>query len=239
MIILPAIDLIDGTCVRLTQGDYSTSEQVAADPVETAFGFKGLGAEWLHMVDLDGAAAKEPRNKEIICRVAKETGLNIEVGGGIRGMQTIEAYLNDGIKRVILGSAALFNPGLVKDAVTAFGTRIAVGIDTKDDFVQTNGWAESSEMRLTELAVKMADAGVSTIIHTDISRDGMLSGPNLETLRKLKECVPGVNLIASGGIHDILDIIALKNLGMYGTICGKSIYKGTLNLDQAIAAAKV
>ncbi|MDR0851545.1 MAG: 1-(5-phosphoribosyl)-5-[(5-phosphoribosylamino)methylideneamino]imidazole-4-carboxamide isomerase [Clostridiales Family XIII bacterium] len=239
MIILPAIDLINGECVRLTQGDYATSEKVAGDPLETALSFRALGAAWLHMVDLDGATAKKPKNQDVILRVAAASGLNVEVGGGIRTMETIESYLDGGAARVILGSVALTDPELVANAVAAYGDKIAVGIDAKNGIVRTNGWLDDGEVRFTDLAKKMSAAGVETIIYTDISKDGTLSGPNLDELKELADAVPEVNVIASGGIHDILDLIALKSLGLYGAICGKSIYKGTLKLDQAVAAAAV
>jgi phosphoribosylformimino-5-aminoimidazole carboxamide ribotide isomerase len=236
MIILPAIDLIDGTCVRLTRGDYATSAKVADDPEETAARFAAAGATWLHMVDLDGAAAGEPKNQDIIIRVAETSGLRVEVGGGIRGEAAIEHYLSHGIKRVILGSVALKDPDFVIRAVRAYGDAIAVGIDAMDGKVRTEGWLEESETGFLELAKRMSEAGVGTIIYTDISRDGALNGPNLEQLKAIGEAVP-TQIIASGGIRDIDDIEALAKLNMYGAICGKSLYAGTLDLAEAIAAA--
>ena len=188
MIILPAIDIKDGNCVRLFKGDFSTVEKVAADYMETAKGFETAGASWIHMVDLDGAKEGRPVNQHIYEDVAAKTGLKVEVGGGIRNLETIDTYLKSGVERVILGSAALKNPQLVKDAVQKFGSQhIAVGIDAKNGMVATEG-----------------------------------------------KC----NIIASGGVHTIADIRGCKELGLYGTICGKSIYKGTLDLREAIALAE-
>jgi phosphoribosylformimino-5-aminoimidazole carboxamide ribotide isomerase len=236
MIILPAIDLIDGACVRLTRGDYGTSEKVAEDPIETARSFEIAGANWLHMVDLDGAKAGEPRNSNTIARVIAETNLNIEVGGGIRTMEDISGTFALGAERVILGSVAISNPELVREAVLRYGEKIAVGIDAMDGIAKAGGWLEDGNVHFTELAKAMDAAGVSTIIYTDISRDGTLSGPNLEQLAELNGKV-NANVVASGGIRDIADIAELKALGLYGAILGKSIYKGTIDLAEAITLA--
>lgn len=231
--ILPAIDIKDGNCVRLFQGKYSTAEKVAESYIETAKMFESCGAKWIHMVDLDGAKNGTTPNKDIFLDVAQNTGLKVEVGGGIRDMCTIEEYLNAGIVRVILGSAALHNPELVKEAVQKFGDRIAVGIDAKNEQVAVNGWLEKSQVHYLELARQMEQIGVSTIIYTDISKDGTLERPNLEQLDRLSQSV-SCRIIASGGIKDIQDIIELKGLGLYGAICGKSIYSGNLDLKEAI-----
>lgn len=240
MIILPAIDIHKGQCVRLVQGDYSTASKVAADPLETAQKFEADGAEWLHMVDLDGAKEGKPVNTDIYTNVAKHTNLKVELGGGIRSLDTIAAYLDMGITRVILGSAALKNPQLVADAVAKFGSeKIVVGIDAKNGMVATEGWLETSDVHYIDLAEKMIEAGVSHIIFTDISKDGTLSGISAVQLSTLANATRSrCNIIASGGVHTIDDIIACKNLGLYGTICGKSIYQGTLNLREAIEYAK-
>ena len=236
MIILPAIDIKDGTCVRLQKGVYSTAQKVADSPYETALSFAEAGAEWMHMVDLDGAKDAKLINADLIADVAKTSGLKVEVGGGIRDMKSIEYYLSRGIDRVILGSAAVKNPQLVKDAVKAYGGKIAVGIDAKEGMVQAEGWLDNSEINFIELAKRMEDAGVSTIIFTDIACDGMLSGPNLKQLDDLANEV-GCDIIASGGVAVLKDIINLAELNIYGAICGKSIYSGTLNLRQAIEVA--
>ena len=238
MIIFPAIDISDGKCVRLTQGDFKTTMQVANDPLETALSFQKAGAEWLHMVDLDGAKNATQPNSKIFVNLAKSTKLKIELGGGIRDFQTAVNYLEKGIERVIIGSAALKNPQLVKDLVKEYPDRIAVGIDAKNKMVQTEGWLDSSNVNYLDLAREMEGIGVSYIIYTDISKDGTLKGPNLEELEAINNAVK-TNIIASGGIRNIEDIKVLKKLGLYGAICGKSIYKRTLNLEDAIAVGNV
>lgn len=236
MIILPAIDIQGGQCVRLLKGDFSTTEKVAEDPVETARSFREAGATWVHMVDLDGAKAGRPVNTEIFRQVAAAAGLLVEVGGGIRNMETVRMYLEAGVSRVILGSAALRDPGFVRDAVADFGDAVAVGIDARNRMVSAQGWLEDSSVDFITLAKRMEEIGVSTLIFTDISKDGTLAGPNLEQLAEIAAAV-SCDIVASGGIADIGDIRALKKLNLYGAICGKSIYKGTLNLAQAIREA--
>jgi len=237
MIILPAIDIKDGQCVRLTMGDFDTVEKVAEDPLAAAMSFRDAGAEWIHMVDLDGAKEGCLRNSEIFIRVARSTGLKVELGGGIRNLDSIEYYLNQGIARVIIGSAAISDPEMVKDAVEKYGERIAVGIDARNGMVSGDGWLSESGVDYLTLAGNMESIGVKYIIFTDISKDGTLSGPNLDQLRRINEAVK-CNIIASGGIHTMKDIIDLKEMGLYGAICGKSIYKGTLSLKEAIAYNK-
>ncbi|MGN1085990.1 MAG: 1-(5-phosphoribosyl)-5-[(5-phosphoribosylamino)methylideneamino]imidazole-4-carboxamide isomerase [Porcipelethomonas sp.] len=241
MIILPAIDIKDGNCVRLFKGDFSTVEKVAADYLETAKSFEEAGATWIHMVDLDGAKEGRPVNTKIYKDVAEKTSLKVEVGGGIRNIETIEEYLSMGISRVIIGSAALKNPQLVKDAVEKFGSeKIAVGIDSKDGMVATEGWLESSDVHYIDLAKEMIKIGVKYFIVTDISKDGTLSGVNTKQLGDLAMATNGeCCIIASGGVHTIEDIKACKQLGLYGTICGKSIYKGTLDLREAVECAGI
>jgi phosphoribosylformimino-5-aminoimidazole carboxamide ribotide isomerase len=233
MIVLPAIDLIEGTCVRLTQGDYATSAQVADDPVSTARTFEAAGAEWLHIVDLDGAKAGRPLNAEVIRKVRKAVRLRIEVGGGIRRLDDIEMYLDAGVDRVILGSVAISNPALVADAVYDYGDAVAVGIDARDGRARAGGWLEDSEVNYIDLARAMDATGVSTIIYTDIGRDGTLSGPNLDELKEINRAARA-DIIASGGVRDLGDIRELAGIGVAGAICGKSIYAGTLDLAEAI-----
>ncbi|MBQ5857425.1 MAG: 1-(5-phosphoribosyl)-5-[Peptococcaceae bacterium] len=213
-----------------------TAEQVAASPYDTAASFKQAGAAWIHMVDLDGAKDAKPVNADIFCKVAAESGLKVELGGGIRNMDTIEYYLNKGIERVILGSVAVKNPALVKDAVNHFGGRIAVGIDAKNEMVATEGWLDTSNVHYIEMAKMMEAVGVQTIIYTDISKDGMLSGVNGEQLDAINRAV-SCGIIASGGVKSIADIELCKQLNLYGVICGKSIYSGSLNLAEAVAKA--
>ncbi len=237
MIILPAIDICGGQCVRLLRGDFGTAEKVAEDPLETALSFRAAGADWLHMVDLDGAKAGRPVNTAIFTQAAEKSGLKVEVGGGIRSMETVEAYLAAGVSRVILGSAALSNPDLVAEAAGRYGDRIAVGIDAKNRMVSADGWLNDSRVDFIELAKGVEQMGVGCIIFTDISKDGTLSGPNLEQLDELRRAV-GCRVIASGGISDIEDIRALRQLDIYGAICGKSLYSGRLDLAEAIKEAE-
>ncbi|MGN1203346.1 MAG: 1-(5-phosphoribosyl)-5-[(5-phosphoribosylamino)methylideneamino]imidazole-4-carboxamide isomerase [Eubacterium sp.] len=237
MIIFPAIDIIGGKPVRLYKGDFSTAEQVAADALETAEGFVKAGCRWVHMVDLDGSLKKEPVNADTFISVAKQTSLKVELGGGIRTMKDIDFYVNNGISRIILGSVALKNPQLVKEAVKEFGDLIAVGIDAKNGYAATEGWVESSNVYFTDLAKKMESVGVKTIIYTDIGRDGTLSGPNLKQLNEINGAV-SCDITASGGVTNINDITALRDSGLYGAICGKSIYEGTLNLTEAVEVCR-
>ena len=237
MIVFPAIDIMGGKPVRLYKGDFSTAHQVASDALETALDFVRSGAEWIHMVDLDGSLKKERVNSDTFITVAKETPLKVEVGGGIRTMADIDFYVNNGISRVILGSVALKNPGLVQEAVREFGDRIAVGIDAKHGYVATEGWTEGSDVYFTDLAKRMEDIGVKTIIFTDISKDGTLSGPNVKQLVQINNAV-SCDITASGGVTDLNDIITLRNKGLYGAICGKSLYDGTLALMDAIGVCR-
>ncbi len=240
MVILPAIDIKDGNVVRLFKGDYATAEKVADNFLDTARSFEAAGAEWIHMVDLDGAKEGRPVNTRIYTQVAEKTSLKVEVGGGIRNIETIEEYLGLGITRVILGSAALKSPELVKDAVEKFGSeRIVVGIDAKNGLVAAEGWLETSDVNYIDLANKMISYGVKYFIFTDISKDGTLSGVNAEQLEALYEGTRGkCSIIASGGVHTVEDIKICKEMGLYGTICGKSIYTGSLDLKQAIELAR-
>lgn len=237
MIIFPAIDIMDGKPVRLLRGDFDTAEQVAEDVLSTAKQFARVGCTWVHMVDLDGSLQKKPVNTEPILQVVKHTPLKVEVGGGIRTMEDIAFYLDRGVDRVILGSVALKNPELVQQAVDAYGDKIAVGIDAKQGMVATEGWTEDSKMDFIDLAKAMEKMGVATIIYTDIGRDGTLSGPDVQGLDRLNKAV-GCNVIASGGVTTITDILVMKDKKMYGTICGKCIYKKTLDLREAVGICK-
>ena len=237
MIIFPAIDIIDGKPVRLFKGDFATAQQVSEDALETAESFVQAGAEWIHMVDLDGSLKKERVNSEIFVKVANETSLKVELGGGIRTMKDIDFYAQHNISRVILGSVALKNPKLVEEAVREFGSLIAVGIDARNGFVATEGWTEGSDTYYIDLAKQMEQSGVETIIFTDISKDGTLSGPNTEQLVELNNAVR-CNITASGGVTNIDDIISLRDNSLYGAICGKSIYKGKLDLREAIEVCR-
>ncbi|MBR0599087.1 1-(5-phosphoribosyl)-5-[(5-phosphoribosylamino)methylideneamino]imidazole-4-carboxamide isomerase [Sinanaerobacter chloroacetimidivorans] len=233
MIILPAIDIQNGQCVRLTKGDFATVEKVAEDPLETALDFQNQGAAWIHMVDLDGAKEGSRINSSVFLNVARNTGLKVELGGGIRTMESIDYYIGAGISRVILGSAAISDPELVKTAVEKYADQIAIGIDARNEMVSGQGWLNDSSIHYLELAKRMESLGVQYMIYTDISKDGTLSGPNLTQLSCINEAV-SCKIIASGGIHTMEDIKALEEMGLYGAICGKSIYKGTLSLKEAV-----
>ena len=234
MEIFPAIDLKQGCAVRLSKGEMQSAKMYSKDPCELAKKFEDLGAKWLHLVDLDGAFAGEAVNFKAIERIVKNTRLRVEVGGGIRDEARIKEYLSLGVDRFILGSAALKNPDFVKQMAKLY--RIVVGIDAKEGLVATEGWAELSRVKATDLARDYADAGVCAIICTDISRDGMLSGVNVEFSRSIAKA-SGIDTIASGGVKDINDIIALKNAGLIaGVIVGKAYYEGTLDLKKAFEA---
>lgn len=238
MILLPAIDLLDGQCVRLRRGDFDTAHRVAADPLETARSFEQSGAAWIHMVDLDGARTGSAQNQEIILRIARETSLLVEAGGGIRDMDTVAYYLQNGVSRVVLGSAALENPQLVKKAVEQYGSRVAVGIDAKNGMVSARGWLSDSQTDYLSLAEKMDLAGSGWIVFTDISKDGMMEGPNLSQLSQLRKRV-SCRLTASGGIRSLEDLKALDAANIEAAILGKALYTGAIDLTEAIRWAGV
>nr|WP_314372686.1 1-(5-phosphoribosyl)-5-[(5-phosphoribosylamino)methylideneamino]imidazole-4-carboxamide isomerase [uncultured Campylobacter sp.] len=234
MEIFPAIDLKQGCAVRLSKGEMQSAKIYSKDPCELAKKFEDLGAKWLHLVDLDGAFAGEAVNFKAIEQIVKSTRLRVEVGGGIRDEARIKQYLSLGVDRFILGSAALKNRDFVRRMAKLY--RIVVGIDAKEGLVATEGWAELSRVKATDLAREYADAGVCAIICTDISRDGMLSGVNVEFSHSIAEAC-GIDTIASGGVKDMNDIIALKNAGsIAGVIVGKAYYEGTLDLKKAFEA---
>lgn len=237
MIILPAIDIIDRKPVRLYQGDYAQKEIVGSSVMELAKNFEQSGAEYIHLVDLDGAKEGKRVNHEIILETAHALDVSVEVGGGIRTMAQIESYLENGIDRVILGTSAMEDPQLLQDALRRYGERIAVGIDCRDGLVYGRGWLEASELHYITFAKQLEEMGVQTVIVTDISKDGTLSGPNTDMLAALKE-QSGMRIIASGGIRIIEDIAALKQLGLYGAITGKAMYHGTLDLKAAISLCR-
>ena len=237
MLILPAIDIIDGKPVRLYKGDYSKKEIVAKDVLETAKGFEEIGADWIHLVDLDGAKEKEPKNMQLILKVAKEIKTPIEIGGGIRNLETIKKYIEGGVKRVILGTAAIEDEKLLRESIKLYGNKIAVGIDFKDEYICGDGWLYKSKIYYIEFAKKLEKLGVKNIIVTDISKDGTLEGPNIDMLKRLKGEV-SIDITASGGIKDINDIKKLKELNIYGAITGKAIYKKTLDLEESLKVSK-
>lgn len=237
MVILPAIDIKDGKCVRLVQGKYDSAYTVAESAADTAKAFEAMGATWLHMVDLDGAKEAVPVNTDMIFDVLKQCNLKVELGGGIRNMETIDYYMDHGISRIILGSAALNNPALVKEAVAKYGDKIAVGIDAIDGNVAAEGWTQTSTVNYIDLAKHMEEAGVKYIVFTDISRDGMMDGPNFTMLDKLNRSV-SCKVIASGGVSSLTDIVVLTALKLHGAICGRALYTRDLSLRQAVDLCK-
>ena len=237
MIIFPAIDLRGGKCVRLIQGDFAKETVYSDDPRATALKWQSMGAKFLHVVDLDGARAGSPQNLDAIKKILDAVKIPIEVGGGIRTLDDMERLLALGVRRVILGSVAVENVALVAQAIQRFGDRVVVGIDAKNGFVAVHGWEKSSSVTAGELAKKIAAAGVKTIIYTDISKDGMLSGVNAAAFVELAEA-SGAQIIASGGVRSIEDIRALKSAGVAGVIVGKAIYTGSLDLKSAIELAE-
>ena len=236
MIIFPAIDIIGGKAVRLYKGDYD-KKTVYGEPLDIAKDFLSCGASSIHIVDLDGAKTGETPNLDLICKIKEQSGLKVEVGGGIRDEKTIEKYLSAGIDRVILGTIAVKNPDFVKSAVEKYGDKIAVGIDVKDGFVAVKGWTEKSDKKLFEFCAEMVDIGVKTVICTDISKDGALNGTNSEMYKSLMQKFP-INFIASGGVSSLSDVKTLKTLGLYGAIIGKAYYTGDIDLKKAIEIAK-
>lgn len=237
MIILPAIDIIGGKAVRLYQGDYSKEEKINRDTIEIALEFENLGAEYIHLVDLDGAKNGTPVNHDIIIKLAKTLNIPVEVGGGIRSLETICNLLENGVSRVILGTVAIKDKNLLKKSLSLYGDKIAVGVDCKDGYVCTEGWLDTSEVHYIDFCKKLECLGVDNIILTDISKDGTLQGPNLDMLKALSKNV-NVKITASGGVRDIDNIKDLKKLNIYGAITGKAIYSGKLNLEDAINTTK-
>jgi len=240
MIVIPAIDLKAGNCVRLEQGEMDRDTVFSDCPAEQALKWQQAGAELLHLVDLDGAFAGEPKNKAAIEAILKAITIPAQLGGGIRDIATIEAYFAMGLSRVIIGTAAQRNPELVVEACQKFPGRIVVGIDAKNGMVAVQGWAELTNTTAVDLARKFQDCGVSAIIYTDISRDGMMGGPNIEATKVLAEAI-SIPVIASGGVSSLKDIenlMAIETSGVTGAITGKAIYTGAINLSEAIRLTK-
>ncbi|MBR3564110.1 MAG: 1-(5-phosphoribosyl)-5-[Clostridia bacterium] len=237
MIVLPAIDLMGGKAVRLIKGDYSRKTVYNEDPVSQAREFRDAGAEWLHLVDLDGAKSGTEENAEVIEKIVKETSLNVEVGGGIRSMDTIHRYLALGVRRVILGTIAIEDPEFLKAAIERYGEHIAVGVDVLEGEVRTRGWTKGSGRDIYDFMNELTDKGVKTVICTDISRDGMMEGTNVSLYKKLSEEFRTIDIIASGGVSSMEDILRLKKDGIKGAIIGKALYTGAIDLHEAIKVA--
>lgn len=237
MLIFPAIDLYDKKAVRLYKGDYNQMTVYSENPVEVAKGFKAQGAEYIHMVDLEGAKDGTTPNFEVVAAVAKESGLRVEIGGGIRDEETVKKYIDAGVMRVILGTAALNDPEFLEKVCSKYGDKIAVGADLKDGQVAIKGWLETSDVSGMDFLSKMQGLGVKTVICTDISRDGAMRGTNRELYRELSEKFT-MDIVASGGVSTIDDIKALRSMSLYGAIVGKAIYTGDIDLSEAIEVAK-
>jgi phosphoribosylformimino-5-aminoimidazole carboxamide ribotide isomerase len=235
MILYPAIDLKDGQCVRLLRGEMEAATVFSDDPASQAAAFEAAGCEWLHLVDLNGAFAGRPVNGEALEAILARVSVPAQLGGGIRDMGTIEGWLAKGLARVILGTVAVENPGLVRDAGRAFPGQVAVGIDAKGGMVATRGWAEVTDVEATDLARRFEDAGVAAIIYTDIARDGAMQGPNVAATEALARAV-SIPVIASGGVSSLDDLAALKATGVIaGAISGRALYDGAIDLAAAIA----
>jgi len=238
MQIIPAIDLLDGQCVRLHQGDYDQVTRFSSDPVAQALDWQGQGAERLHLVDLDGARTGQPVNDQVIKAITAALSIPVQLGGGVRTAERAEELLASGLDRVILGTVAIEKPDLVDALASRHPGRVVVGIDAKDGLVATRGWIETSTVQATDLARRFAASGVAAIISTDIATDGTLAGPNLEALRAMAEA-SSVPVIASGGIgtlEDILSLLTIAPLGVNGVIVGRALYDGTVNLGEALQA---
>ena len=237
MILFPAIDLYEKKAVRLYKGDYQNMTVYSHNPIEIARDFENCGATHIHMVDLEGAKDGTTPNLSIVEQVAKETALFVEIGGGIRNMETVERYLSAGVGRVILGTAAVKDPDFLRAAAAAFPGKIAVGADVKDGFIAIKGWLEQSELTLDQFLEQMEAMGIRNVICTDISRDGAMRGTNLELYRRLSEKYR-MDITASGGVSGMDDILALRQMELYGAIIGKAYYTGAIDLKQALEVAK-
>lgn len=236
MLIIPAIDLREGQCVRLIQGDPRQATVFSDDPVETAKQWEDMGAPMLHLVDLDGAFVGAPQNLEVVHQIAQAVSIPLQLGGGVRSMEMVQQVIDAGVERVILGTAAIAEPDLVKEACKKYGGQIAVGIDSKDGLVAVEGWEATVEKTFLELAQEVKEWGVTRVIFTDTRRDGTMKGPNLESIRLMAEKTE-LKVIAAGGVSCMNDLLALKELeaiGLEGVIVGKALYMGTVDLEAAI-----
>lgn len=233
MILLPAIDLYEKKVVRLTRGDYAQMTVYNDDPVAQAASFQEAGAQWLHTVDLEGAKDGSTPNYSVIEAICKDTSLKVEIGGGIRSLDTIQKYLDAGVERVILGTKAVTAPAFLEESLEKFGSHIAVGVDIKDGKIAIKGWLETAQDSVEDFFTKLCRLGVSTVICTDVSKDGMLAGTNVDLYRQLSQQF-SLDLIASGGVSSQEDLARLKELGLYGAILGKALYTGALDLKAAL-----
>ncbi|MFC4559979.1 1-(5-phosphoribosyl)-5-[(5-phosphoribosylamino)methylideneamino]imidazole-4-carboxamide isomerase [Virgibacillus kekensis] len=230
MILFPAIDIRNGKCVRLTQGDYNQEKIYNDSPAKVALEWQAKKAEFLHVVDLDGARTGDSTNLNTITEIAAETSIPVQVGGGIRSLKRIEEYINAGIDRVILGTAAITDKVLLQQAVQGYGEKVAVSIDARNGYVATDGWTETTNVKAVDLVKDLEQIGVRTIVYTDILKDGMLKGPNFDELQAINTAT-SMNTIASGGITTKTDVEQLKAMDLYGAIIGKALYDGTLEFS--------
>ncbi|MDO5620646.1 MAG: 1-(5-phosphoribosyl)-5-[(5-phosphoribosylamino)methylideneamino]imidazole-4-carboxamide isomerase [Paracoccus sp. (in: a-proteobacteria)] len=238
MILYPAIDLKDGNCVRLLRGEMEAATVFGTDPAAQARAFQDAGAEWLHLVDLNGAFAGQPVNAAAVEAILSATTIPAQLGGGIRDMATIEMWLSKGLRRVILGTVAVENPDLVRQAARAFPDQVAVGVDARAGRVATRGWAEETDVMVTDLARQFEDAGVAALIYTDIDRDGAMGGPNIPATEALARAV-SIPVIASGGVSTMADLLALRDTGVIsGAISGRALYDGAIDLRTALTALR-
>lgn len=238
MKIFPAIDIIDGNAVRLLKGDYAKKTVYADNPCSVAKEFENRGAEYLHVVDLDGAKSGDTPNFDTIRNIIENTTLKVEVGGGIRSADTIEKYINAGVFRVILGTVAIKNPQFTAEMIKKYGSKIAVGVDISNDYAASDGWTKVSEVSCDDIFTRLQNDGAQTVICTDISKDGTMNGTNIDLYRRLSEKY-SVNIVASGGITGLDDVKKLAQMNIYGAILGKSLYEGTIDLGEAIEVADI
>lgn len=234
MKIFPAIDLFGGKAVRLFKGDFDFAKTYSENPAMLALSFQNAGAEYLHIVDLDGAKTGKTQNGETIEEILKTSGLKAEIGGGIRDMERVEYYLRLGAYRVILGTAAVKNPTFLKEAIKTYGSRIAVGVDLKDGFVAVDGWKQTESLKGEDFILSLKELGLDCVIVTDVGRDGALLGTNLALYERLQALKTGIKLVASGGVTRLEEVRKLRNLGADGVILGKALYEGVLDLSECL-----
>lgn len=233
MILFPAIDILNGNCVRLIQGDYDQETIYSDSPTEMALEWERKGAEYLHLVDLDGAKTGDSKNKEAIQQIAQAVSIPVQVGGGIRSLAMIEEHIKNGVSRVIIGTAAIQQPDFLKEAVQTYGEKIAVSLDARDGYMATDGWTETSQVKALDFIKELEEIGVQTIVYTDIAKDGMLSGPNFSELETMNQAT-SIRVIASGGVTTKEDVRKLREMDMYGAIIGKALYDGNLTFEELV-----
>lgn len=233
MIIFPAIDILNGKCVRLIQGDYQQETVYSDSPVNMALEWESKGAEYLHLVDLDGAKTGQSINKQVIKEIAQSVSIPVQVGGGIRSIETVKEHIENGVSRVIIGTAAISDPDFLQEAVDTYEDKIAVSIDAKNGYVATDGWTRTSEIKAIDLLLELEQMGVETIVYTDILKDGMLQGPNFAELTTINQAT-SIDVIASGGVTTKEDVQQLQSMDLYGAIIGKALYDGNLKFEDLV-----